>query len=207
MRTTMRKIFLSMAAAVVMLALGSVARADSVSFAGSFGATATVSNFTLNGNTFTFTITNTAPSGSITGIGFDLTGTRPNTYSIFSATNSNFTIGQDVNVQAGAVTACGVNCGTFDLALLTGPNFGGGKVADGVAPGQSATFVITGDFSGMSAQQIVESLSVRFQGINPGDKSTVAEPVPNPVPEPMTMLLLGTGLAGVAAKARRRRKA
>lgn len=30
---------------------------------------------------------------------------------------------------------------------------------------------------------------------------------PNPIPEPMTMILFGTGLAGIAAKARRRRKA
>ncbi len=32
-------------------------------------------------------------------------------------------------------------------------------------------------------------------------------PATNPVPEPMTMLLFGTGLAGIAAKVRRRRKA
>ncbi|HEX8472913.1 MAG TPA: PEP-CTERM sorting domain-containing protein [Pyrinomonadaceae bacterium] len=202
-----RKLFLTTAAAVVLMVLSTAAQAATVTFTGGFGATATVTNYTLTGNSFTFTVNNTAPSGTITGIGFDLAGTRPNGYSIFSSTNSNFTIGQDVDVQAGAVTTAGQNAGVFDVALLTGSNFGGGKVNEGIAAGTSATFTITGDFTGLTAQQIAESLSLRFQGIGPRDESTVAEPNPNaPVPEPMTMILLGTGLAGVAGNVRHRRK-
>ncbi len=203
-----RKLLLTTAAVLVTLSLNSAARADTVNFVGGFGATATVTNYTLTGNRFTFTITNTSPSGSITAIGFDLPGTRPNTYTIVSRTDPDFNIAQDVGAQAGAVTSEGVNRGVFDFALLTGSNFGGGKVAEGIGPGQSATFTIEGNFTGLTAQQIAESISVRFQGIMPGDQSTVAEPGPGPapIPEPMTMLLFGTGLAGTAASVRRRRQ-
>jgi hypothetical protein len=84
------------------------------------------------------------------------------------------------------------------------PTFGGGDVKDGIAGGTSATFVISGDFSGLTADQVARSIFARFQAVN-GGGSDVAAGTPGAVPEPMTMLLFGTGLAGIAARARRRR--
>ena len=197
-----RRLALSVAAAVAVLALSSVAHADTVFFQGGSGANATVTNFTLSGNhTFTFTLTNTSVAGRITAIGFDLTGERPNTFQLAGASNG-FTLAHDVLAEAGAVTTAGINQGSFDMALLTGDSFGNGPGNGGIAPGQSVTFTLTGDFSGMSAQQLAASLSLRFKSLGEGGgQSAVAEPIP----EPMTILLLGTGLAGTAAAVRRRR--
>lgn len=209
-----RKALLTTAAAIAMFALSSVARADTVSLIGinGTGVTATVTNYSLVGNTFTFTINNTSVSpgttGTITNIGFALPGDRPNSYTLSSSSNSSYTIKYDEKATAGAQTLVS----SFDIVLSDSNNntFGGGFPNNGIAPGTSATFAITGDFSGLTANQIARDIFARFQNVTPGGSDVAAvggTPPPSSVPEPMTMILFGTGLAGVAARARRRRNA
>jgi len=196
---------------MVLMALSTVARADSFTITGinGTGVTAQISNYTLVGNQFTFTITNTsvAPgsTGTITNIGFALPGDRADNFQIVSATNSNYKVAYDLNATSGSQNFVS----SFDLVLVDkkggNPTFGGGSVKDGIAGGSSATFTISGDFSGLTAEQVAHAIFARFQAVN-GDGSDVAGNPTAPVPEPMTMLLFGTGLAGVAAKVRRRRR-
>src|SRR5688500_11734139 len=122
-----RKMLLTSAAAFMMLALSVIAQADTVTMAAAATptATATVTNFSLTGNSFTFTINNTSSTGSITALGFNLPGTNLGTFTLTSATDPDFTIKSEVKAQAGAQTTTS----TLDFALLTGKNFGGGNVA------------------------------------------------------------------------------
>lgn len=217
-----RKALLTTAAAVVMLALSSVARADTITVVGNTtgsAATATVTcSFNDATNTFEFTITNTSPSGStITGIGFDLidgdfSGNNSLGLQGFSSASAGaFTFrGEAANSSLGNVPQ--FNDAVLDFGFTTGnsSNFNGGTVANGIAPGGSLTFTVTGPGFGnnlFTEEELCQAIFVRFQNVPGREGSDVGHggpPHEQPIPEPMTMILFGTGLAGVAARARRR---
>jgi hypothetical protein len=194
-------------AVLMLLVLNAAAKADTFTYNGiNTGVSGTVSITQLTSNLLTVTVTNTstgATTGKITSVGFDLPGSSAGSYTLQNTTNNNYTLATQVSGNAAGIGR------TFEFALLTGPNFNGGSNPNqGILAGGSATFSISGNFSGMTQQQIASGIFLRFQDVNAGGGSDVAgmNGGPKPVPEPATMLLLGTGLAGVASKIRRKRK-
>lgn len=204
--------------AVLLLGFGTTAKAETVFIVGNTTgslATATVT-CTLVGNTLTFTITNTSPfDARITSIGFDLPPTGN-----ASASGLNGFTGNVVSQPAGVAFTFSdgdlgnvnqFNSAVLDFGFLTGSNFSGGDPNEGLPPGippnNQASFSVTGNFAGFTEAQICNAIFVRFQRVGAdGQLSDVGTPN-GEIPEPTTMILLGTGLVGVAAGIRRRRKA
>ena len=206
------KLVFSMAAVIVFACASMTARADTISIVGSEtgqASTATiVCEFNSQTNTLPFTITNTSPGTStITGIGYDLpplgnasaSGLNGFTGMQAPSLSSNFTFSD------GALgTVPNFNTAVLDFGFITGANFAGGNPNDGLAPGESASFTVTGAaFAGFTESQICNAVFVRFQVGAAG--SDVGVPSSS-VPEPSSILLLGSALVGFGGYARRRLK-
>ena len=214
------KLVFSIAVGIVIASAGMTARADTITVVGSQTgqlSTATiVCEFNSQTNTLSLTVTNTSnitspgSTSTITGIGFDLppggnassSGLNGFTGMQAPSLSANFTFS---DADVGNVPA-GFNSTVLDFAFITGPSFTGGNPNDGLAPGESASFTVTGAaFSGFTAAQICNAVFVRFQSITGPIGSDVGTPgTTSSVPEPSSILLLGSALVGFGGIARRK---
>ena len=214
-------------APLLLIASAATVRADTITItgvdSGQFSTATVVCEFNSQTNTFTFTITNTSAitqpgsTSTITGIGFDLpplgnaSASGLNGFTGMQAPSLSSTfIFSDADV--GSVPH-GFNGVVLDFAFLTGNsgNFNSGSVNDGLLPGESASFTVSGAaFTGFTEEEICNAIFVRFQNV-PLEGGSGGSDVGVPgdggeIPEPSSIMLLGSALIGLGGYARRRLK-
>lgn len=141
----------------------------------------------------------------------------PTTINIAGVGSGVFTLDKRVFVVAnrsilGLTDALGIQ---FDLMVLTNPAFttyglvtNVGPVFDPAPRTVNRFQNVQSSFGLLSFSSIINvSFTAVTTNVPPVPTPTPNPPVPNPVPEPATMILLGTGLAGIGGMIKRRRKA
>src|SRR5215213_3358399 len=210
-------------AAILVIAGAATVRADTITISGvdsgQFSTATVVCEFNSQTNTLTFTITNTSAitqpgsTSAITGIGFDLpplgnasaSGLNGFVGAQAPSLSSTFTFS---DADLGNVPH-GFNSAVLDFGFLTGNsgNFSSGQVNEGLLPGESASFIVSGAaFTGFTEAQICNAIFVRFQNVPLEGGSGGSDVGVSQVPEPSTILLLGSALMGLGGYARRKLK-
>jgi len=196
--TFLKSIFLGLLALVMFGATQKAARADEVTIAGSTTGTVTaVPQLTFAGNA-SFTGTTALGIGSLSGsnnLGSFFLSTAPT-----QALSGTFTLNITFTSPTGIIGGQGATY-TATIVGSVSPNIDqGGVNIHFISPTQSLTFSNasgSGTFSLTVADLFVETgRSAQITAGITGNQS--------PIPEPTTLLLLGTGLTGVATKLRQR---
>ena len=155
-------------------------------------------------NTLTLTLTNTSPfDARITAIGFDVFAGNVNGFSGSTTPASAFTFS---DLDLGTVPQ--FNSAELDFGFITGNsgNFNGGFPNDGLAPGGTLTFTVTGAAfgNGLTETQLAEDLFVRFQRVGADGEGSDVGTVR--VPDASSSLsLLGLAIGAMTAFRRRAR--